>query len=178
MVSMPWRARCKVRCIAPSGTPSRRAALISRLRAAFSETSKHSSSVPEQLIQALIIALRRRFNTFEPATSAATFISSDVFQSMKASISGWSISTITILAARRVVPPDLMAPAEVSPTFKKLINPDEAPPPERGSPAPRNPEKLDPVPDPYLKRRASRVHKSIMPPWPTRSSLADCMKQA
>ena len=35
------------------------------------------------------------------------------------------MSTITILAARRVVPPDLMAPAARSPIFRKLIRPDE-----------------------------------------------------
>ena len=159
--------------MAPSGTPSRRAAFISRFSAAFSETSKHSSSVPEQLMQALRIALRRRLRTLEPATKAATFISSEVFQSMKLSTSGWSISTITILAARRVVPPDLMAPADVSPTFRKLIKPEELPPPESGSPLPRILEKLEPVPLPYLKSRASRVQRSMIPPSARRSSLAD-----
>ena len=39
-------------------------------------------------------------------------------------------------------------------------------------------EKLVPVPEPYLNRRASRVHKSMMPPSLTRSSLTDWMKQA
>ena len=40
----------------------------------------------------------------------------------------------TILAARRVVPPDLMAPAARSPILRKLIRPDERPPPDSRSP--------------------------------------------
>src|SRR6202161_3024123 len=39
-------------------------------------------------------------------------------------MSGWSASTTTILAARRVVPPDLIAPAARSPIFRKLIRPE------------------------------------------------------
>ncbi len=114
----------------------------------------------------------------EPATRAATFCSSTLFQSMKVSISGWSMSTQTILAARRVVPPDLMAPAAASPIFRKLMRPEERPPPESGSPSPRRAEKLVPVPEPYLKTRASRIQRSMMPPSFTRSSLIDWMKQA
>ena len=45
---------------------------------------------------------------------------------------------MTILAARRVVPPDLIAPAARSPIFRKLISPDERPPPDSLSPSPRN----------------------------------------
>src|ERR1044071_6765683 len=93
-------------------------------------------------------------------------------------MSGWSTSTTTILAARRVVPPDLMAPAARSPIFRKLIRPEDLPPPESFSPDPRRSEKFDPVPEPYLKRRASRSHKSMMPPSLTRSSETDWMKQA
>jgi integron integrase len=39
-------------------------------------------------------------------------------------------------------------------------------------------EKFDPVPLPYLKRRASRTHRSMMPFSLTRSSSIDWMKQA
>ena len=63
----------------------------------------------------------------EPATSAATFCSSLTFQSMNCSMSGWSTSTITILAARRVVPPDLMAPAARSPILRNDIKPEDLP---------------------------------------------------
>ena len=113
-----------------------------------------------------------------PDTSAATFCSSLAFQSMNASTSGWSTSTITILAARRVVPPDLIAPAARSPMRRNDISPDDLPPPESGSFSPRICEKFEPVPEPYLKIRASRVHRSMIPPSPTRSSETDWMKQA
>jgi hypothetical protein len=82
------------------------------------------------------------------------------------------------LAARRVVPPDLMAPAARSPIFRKDIRPEDLPPPDSGSFSPRRLEKFEPVPDPYLKMRASRVQRSMMPPSLTRSSLTDWMKQA
>ena len=93
-------------------------------------------------------------------------------------MSGWSTSTITILAARRVVPPDLIAPAARSPILRKLIRPDDLPPPESFSPSPRSLEKFEPVPEPYLNSRASRTHRSMMPPSLTRSSAIDWMKQA
>ena len=125
-----------------------------------------------------MIALRQRSLRREPDTSDATFCSSIIFQLMKRSTSGWSMSTITILAARRVVPPDLIAPAARSPILRKLIRPLERPPPESGSFSARSAEKFVPVPDPYLNRRASRTQRSMMPPSPTRSSLMDEMKQA
>ena len=93
-------------------------------------------------------------------------------------MSGWSTSTTTILAARRVVPPDLIAPAARSPILRKDMRPEERPPPESFSFSPRKAEKLEPVPEPYLKRRASRTQRSMMPPSLTRSSATDWMKQA
>ena len=125
-----------------------------------------------------MISLRCLRASFEPATSAATFCSSLTFQLTKPSMSGWSTSTITILAARRVVPPDLIAPAARSPILRKLIRPLDLPPPDRGSHSPRRVEKLVPVPEPYLNSRASRTHRSMMPPSFTRSSAIDWMKQA
>src|ERR671912_2022639 len=92
-------------------------------------------------------------------------------------MSGWSTSTTTIFAARRVVPPDLIAPAARSPILRKDMRPEDLPPPERGSFSPRSLEKLEPVPEPYLKRRASRTQRSMMPPELTRSSETDWMKQ-
>ena len=88
------------------------------------------------------------------------------------------MSTMTIFAARRVVPPDLIAPAAESPIFRNDMSPEDFPPPESRSPSPRMAEKFDPVPEPYLKRRASRVHRSMIPPSETRSSVTDWMKQA
>src|SRR2546425_1521324 len=71
-----------------------------------------------------------------------------------------------------------MAPAARSPILRKLIRPLDLPPPDNGSPSPRKEEKLDPVPEPYLKMRASRTQRSMMPPSLTRSSFTDWIKHA
>ena len=58
------------------------------------------------------------------------------------------------------------------------IKPDEVPPPDSGSPSPRTAEKFVPVPDPYLKIRASRTQRSMRPPGSTSESFALWIKQA
>ena len=113
-----------------------------------------------------------------PVASAATLCSSTTFHWMNSSTSGWSAFRITILAARREVPPDLMAPPAASPTFRNDMRPLEIPPPESFSLRPRTLEKLVPEPEPNLNSRASRTHRSMIPPGPTRSSLMLWMKQA
>ena len=50
---------------------------------------------------------------------------------MKSMMSGWSTLRMTILAARRVLPPDLMTPAKASNPFMKLSGPLAVPPPLR-----------------------------------------------
>jgi hypothetical protein len=55
------------------------------------------------------------------------------------------------------------------------MSPEEVPPPESFSWRPRRALKLEPVPEPYLKSRASFFTSSKMD---MRSSLADWMKQA
>jgi hypothetical protein len=50
---------------------------------------------------------------------------------MKSTMSGWSTLRMTILAARRVLPPDLMTPAKASKPRMKLSGPEAVPPPER-----------------------------------------------
>ena len=112
-------------------------------------------------------SIRRR------ALSSSTF-----FQLMYSSTSGWSMSRITILAARRVVPPDLMAPAARSPILRNDITPEDVPPPDSFSPSARRSEKFEPAPEPNLKMRASRSHRSMIPPGLTRSSSTLRMKQA
>ena len=123
-------------------------------------------------------ALLADVNATPAAINAATFFSSSTFQSMKVSISGWSRSRQTILAARRVVPPLLMAPAARSPILRKLIRPEDVPPPLSFSPSPRMLEKLVPTPEPYLKILASRTQRSMIPPSFTKSSSTLRMKQA
>ena len=54
----------------------------------------------------------------------------------------------------------------------------DLPPPESFSLPPRSAEKFEPVPEPYLNKRASRTQRSMMPPSLTRSSLMPWMKQA
>ena len=58
---------------------------------------------------------------------------------------------MTIFAARRVLPPDLIAPAKESKPFMKESGPEAVPPEESPSREPRSEERLDPVPEPYLK---------------------------
>src|SRR5580692_339042 len=74
---------------------------------------------------------------------------------MKSRISGWSMLRITILAARRVLPPDLMTPANASNPFMKLNGPLAVPPPLRTSVDERSGERFVPVPDPHLKSMPS-----------------------
>ena len=51
----------------------------------------------------------------KPASrSAAALSSSRALHQMKSRMSGWSTSSTTILAARRVLPPDLIVPAQAS----------------------------------------------------------------
>ena len=56
------------------------------------------------------MAFRCWFISREPVTRSATFCSSVTFQLTNSSMSGWSRSSTTILAARRVVPPALDRP--------------------------------------------------------------------
>src|SRR6476646_8013938 len=81
---------------------------------------------------------------------------------MKSMISGWSMLRMTILAARRVLPPDLMTPAKASKPFMKLSGPLAVPPPLRPSVDERSDERLVPVPDPHLKSMPSVFAKVRM----------------
>src|ERR1700687_696123 len=127
------------------------------LRSSFSGASGH-------VCTALMISFKCFLQSLDPVTREATFCSSFVFQLMYSSISGWSRSSVTILAARRVVPPDLMAPAARSPILRKDMRPDDFPPPESGSPDPRMSEKVEPGPGPDLKMRGSLHHRTILAP--------------
>src|SRR4051794_26197740 len=107
--------------------------------------------------------------------SACAFCSSLSLQSMKISTSGWSMLRMTILAARRVLPPDLMTPAKASKPFMNESGPEAVPPPESFSMDPRRGERLVPVPEPHLKSMPSvfaRVRMDSM------VSLMELMKQA
>ena len=87
-------------------------------------------------------------------------------------MSGWSMFRITIFAARRVLPPDLIAPAKESNPFMKESGPDAVPPAERPSVEPRRQERFEPVPEPYLKSIPSVFARSrIAAPSSRRTEL-------
>src|ERR1043165_2167905 len=82
---------------------------------------------------------------------------------------------MTILAARRVLPPDLITPAKESKPFMKLSGPLAVPPPLRPSVDERSDERLVPVPDPHLKSMPSVLARVRIE---SSESFTELMKQA
>ena len=74
---------------------------------------------------------------------------------MNSTTSGWSALRMTIFAARRVLPPDLMTPANASKPFMNDTGPEAVPPPASSSCEERIAERLEPVPEPYLNSMPS-----------------------
>src|SRR5438477_9441777 len=62
---------------------------------------------------------------------------------------------MTIFAARRVFPPDLITPANASNPFMNETGPDAVPPPLSSSFDERMGDRLVPVPEPYLNSMPS-----------------------
>src|SRR3989442_8687812 len=79
---------------------------------------------------------------------------------MNSSMSGWSTLRITIFAARRVLPPDLMVPATESAPRMKDTGPEASPPADTCSCELRSRERLMPEPEPPLKIRPSVLYQS------------------
>src|SRR5665647_1920091 len=69
---------------------------------------------------------------------------------------------MTILAARRVLPPDLMVPADASAPRMKLTGPDAVPPPLSSSLEERMRDRLMPAPEPPLKIVPSSTYQLRM----------------
>src|SRR3954464_15898481 len=91
-----------------------------------------------------------------PASRSARILSSSrALVITNSSMSGWSTSRTTILAARRVAPPDLMVPADASAPRMKETGPDAVPPEESSSLEERMRERFRPAPEPPLKIRPS-----------------------
>src|ERR1044071_2643536 len=67
---------------------------------------------------------------------------------------------MTIFAARRVLPPDLMVPALASAPRMKLTGPEAVPPLESSSRDERIRDRLTPEPEPPLKIRPSSLYQS------------------
>src|SRR3954467_6995972 len=72
------------------------------------------------------------------------------------------MSRTTILAARRVAPPDLIVPAEASAPRMKLTGPDAVPPDDSSSFDDRIRERFRPAPEPPLKIRPSSRYQLRM----------------
>src|ERR1700682_95936 len=81
---------------------------------------------------------------------------------MNSSTSGWSTSSTTIFAARRVLPPDLIVPADASAPRMKETGPDAYPPFDSCSFELRGFERLTPEPEPPRKMTPSlRIQSRI-----------------
>src|SRR4051794_38582482 len=92
--------------------------------------------------------------------SAHAFFSSCDLQLMKSTMSGWSALRITIFAARRVLPPDLITPAKASKPFMNDTGPEAVPPPASCSFDERSGDRFVPVPEPHLKSMPSVLARS------------------
>src|ERR1041385_2208814 len=94
---------------------------------------------------------------------------------MNCSTSGWSTSRTTILAARRVAPPDLIVPALASAPRINETGPDAVPPELNSSLDERIRERFRPAPDPPLKMKPSSRYQFRIE---SIESSTDRMKQA
>src|SRR5918992_1621238 len=110
----------------------------------------------------LVMSLPPRSMSYPASRSARILSSSRALVSMNSSMSGWSMSRTTILAARRVAPPDLIVPAEASAPRMKLTGPEAVPPPLSGSLEERMRDRLMPEPDPPLKIVPSSTYQLRM----------------
>ena len=96
----------------------------------------------------------------KPASRSTRALRSSIaLHQMKSSTSGWSASRMTIFAARLVLPPDLIVPAEASAPRMKLTGPEAVPPPLSSSCDERMRDRLTPAPDPPLKMMPSSVYQ-------------------
>ena len=97
----------------------------------------------------------------KPALRRAAALSSSLaLHQMNSRMSGWSTSSTTILAARRVLPPDLIVPAQASAPRMKETGPEAVPPLVSGSIDPRMLDRLIPEPEPPRKMLPSLVFQS------------------
>src|SRR5690606_9870064 len=132
----------------------------------FSTASMNSSETRTELLAfwycTETMSLPPRSMSNPASRSARIFSSSRALVSMNSSMSGWSTSSTTIFAARRVAPPDLMVPAEASAPRMKLTGPEAVPPEESSSLEERIRERFTPEPEPPLKIRPSSLYQSRM----------------
>src|SRR3954471_3167649 len=96
----------------------------------------------------------------KPASRSTRILSSSrALVSMNSSMSGWSTSSTTIFAARRVAPPDLIVPADASAPRMNDTGPDAVPPEDSNSFDERIRERFRPAPEPPLKMKPSSLYQ-------------------
>src|SRR3954453_5803170 len=161
----------------PTGSPVERAI---RFHSRSCSTACMNSSVRRTELFAFWYWIERKpspsIDMSNPASrSAAALSSSLALHQMKSRMSGWSTSSTTILAARRVLPPDLIVPAHASAPRMNDTGPEAVPPLDSGSIDPRIFDRLMPDPDPPRKMRPSRVFQSRID---SMLSSTERMKQA
>src|SRR5881398_2689009 len=143
----------------PIGSPVTRA--IVRHSLSFSTACMNSSVTRTELLAFwywIDVKPSPSMDMSKPArASASAFSSSRALHQMKSRISGWSTSRTTILAARRVLPPDLIVPAHESAPLMNDTGPLAVPPLASGSIEPRILERLIPAPEPPRKMFPSLV---------------------
>src|SRR3954464_8571783 len=150
-------------CIgSPTGSPVARA--VVRHSSSFSTACMNWSVTRTELLAFwywIDVKPSPSIDMSKPArASASAFSSSLALHQMKSRMSGWSTSRTTILAARRVLPPDLIVPAQESAPRMKETGPEAVPPLLSGSIDPRMFERLIPEPDPPRKILPSFVFQS------------------
>src|SRR5947209_19411124 len=140
----------RARTGAPIGSPVVRA---SSCHSPSSSTARMNSSVTRTELFAFWYWIEKKpspsIDMSKPASrSAAAFSSSCALHQMKSLMSGCSTSSTPILAARLVLPPDLIEPAQESAPRMKDTGPDAVPPRLRASIEPRIFDRLMPDPEP------------------------------
>src|SRR3954471_12649175 len=121
-----------------------------------SSTARMNSSLTRTELLAfwywtLVMSLPPR-SMSKPASRRTRILSSSrALVSTNSTMSGWSTSSTTILAARRVAPPDLMVPADASAPRMKETGPEAVPPEDSSSLEERIRERFSPAPEPPLK---------------------------
>src|SRR6266545_3212594 len=146
----------------PTGSPVFRAV---RCQSSSFSTARMNSSVTRTELLAFWYWIERKpspsIDMSKPASrSAAALSSSLALHQMNSRMSGWSTSSTTILAARRVLPPDLIEPAHASAPRMNDTGPLAVPPLLSGSIDPRILDKLMPEPEPPRKIKPSLVFQS------------------
>ena len=156
------RISSRARIGSPTGSPVARA--VVRHSTSFSTACMNSSVTRTELLAFwywIEVKPSPSIDMSKPASrSAAALSSSLALHQMNSRMSGWSTSSTTIFAARRVLPPDLIVPAQESAPRMKETGPEAVPPLLSGSIEPRMFERLMPEPEPPRKILPSLVFQS------------------